>query len=163
MRVRLVRLPVILLTLVLAWPSFALSQPESTPAPSSTRREVRVGVPGVPAALDPAVALEGTIPLIARQVFDTLVAYHDGTTDVEPALATRWSVSRDYENPRVILGRAKLLDWIRTSATSDLQALAGRVYAAHSEVSSAGCSFSLDILHAEIRDFSEGHPASSGR
>jgi peptide/nickel transport system substrate-binding protein len=95
MRVRLVRLPVILLTLVLAWPSFALSQPEGAPAPSSIRREVRVGVPGVPAALDPAVALEGTIPLIARQVFDTLVAYHDGTTDVEPALATRWSVSRD--------------------------------------------------------------------
>src|SRR5438105_11841764 len=94
-RVRLVLLPVVLRPLVLAWPSFPLSQPEGAPAPSSIRREVRIGVPGVPAALDPAVALEGTIPLIARQVFDTLVAYHDGTTDVEPALATRWSVSRD--------------------------------------------------------------------
>jgi ABC-type transport system substrate-binding protein len=33
--------------------------------------------------------------LIERQIFDTLVAYSLETTDVEPALATRWSVSRD--------------------------------------------------------------------
>src|SRR3989454_10059930 len=95
LRISMVRLPVILLTLVLAWPASAPAQPPSAPGPPSIRREVRVGVPGVPAALDPAAALEGTIPLIARQVFDTLVAYRDGTTDVEPALATRWSVSRD--------------------------------------------------------------------
>ena len=95
MRVTVVRLPVILLTLVLAWPSSALSQAPSSPVPSGARREVRVGAPGIPAALDPATALEGTIPLIAHQVFDTLVAYGEGTTDVEPALATRWSVSRD--------------------------------------------------------------------
>ena len=95
MRVLVVRLPVIILTLVLAWPSSALSQAPSSPVPTSTRREVRVGALGIPAALDPATALEGTLPLIAHQVFDTLVAYHEGTTDVEPALATRWSVSRD--------------------------------------------------------------------
>src|SRR2546428_11924724 len=95
LRISMVRLPVILLTLVLAWPASPPAQPPSAPGPPSIRREVRVGVPGVPAALDPAAALEGTIPLIARQVFDTLVAYRDGTTDVEPALATRWSVSRD--------------------------------------------------------------------
>jgi len=95
MRVLVVRLPVIILTLVLAWPSSALSQAPSSPVPTSTRREVRVGALGIPAALDPATALEGTLPLIAHQVFDTLVAYHESTTDVEPALATRWSVSRD--------------------------------------------------------------------
>ncbi len=59
------------------------------------RRELRVGVSGVPAALDPAAALDGAVPLIARQVFDTLVAYRVGSTDVDPALATRWAVSRD--------------------------------------------------------------------
>jgi peptide/nickel transport system substrate-binding protein len=59
------------------------------------RREIRVGAVGVPAAFDPASALDGTIPLIARHVFDTLVAYRERSTDVEPALATRWSVSRD--------------------------------------------------------------------
>jgi peptide/nickel transport system substrate-binding protein len=95
MRVTVVCLPVIVLTLVLAWPSSPLSQAPSPPVPSSTRREVRIGAPGVPAVIDPATALEGTIPLIARQVFDTLVAYREGTTDVDPGLATRWSVSRD--------------------------------------------------------------------
>ena len=54
-----------------------------------------MGTLGVPAALDPAAALDGAGPLIARQVFDTLVAYREGSTDVEPSLATRWSVSRD--------------------------------------------------------------------
>src|SRR5437870_9714398 len=95
LRVLVVRLPVIILTLVLAWPSSALSQAPGSPLPTSARREVRVGALGIPAALDPATALEGTLPLIAHQVFDTLVAYHESTTDVEPALATRWSVSRD--------------------------------------------------------------------
>jgi peptide/nickel transport system substrate-binding protein len=59
------------------------------------RKELRVGVAGVPVTLDPITALEGATPLIARQVFDTLVAYREGTTDVEPALATRWTISRD--------------------------------------------------------------------
>ena len=59
------------------------------------RRELRIGVPGVPTLLEPAAALDGPMPLIARQVFDTLVQYRQGSTDVEPALATRWAVSRD--------------------------------------------------------------------
>jgi peptide/nickel transport system substrate-binding protein len=67
------------------------------PAGSSAqgRKELRVGIAGVPVALDPASALEGATPLIARQVFDTLVAYREGSTEIEPALATRWAVSRD--------------------------------------------------------------------
>jgi peptide/nickel transport system substrate-binding protein len=62
---------------------------------TSQRREARVGVVGVPAALDPAAGFEGTIPLIARHVFDTLVTYREGSTDIEAGLATRWAVSRD--------------------------------------------------------------------
>jgi len=62
---------------------------------AQTRHELRVGVPGLPADLDPASALSGAVPLVARQVFDTLVTYTRTSTDIEPALATRWSVSRD--------------------------------------------------------------------
>jgi peptide/nickel transport system substrate-binding protein len=64
----------------------------ATPGP---RREIHIGVTGLPAAIDPVAALDGAGPLIARQTFDTLLAYREGSTDVEPALATRWSVSRD--------------------------------------------------------------------
>ena len=67
----------------------------SAQTPSPARREVRVGLAGVPAALDPVAALEGAPALVARQVFETLVTYREGTTDIEPALATRWTVSRD--------------------------------------------------------------------
>jgi peptide/nickel transport system substrate-binding protein len=62
---------------------------------AQARRELRVGVAGVPVTLDPVAAVDGAIPLIARQVFDGLVAFRDGSTDVEPALATRWAVSKD--------------------------------------------------------------------
>ena len=40
-------------------------------------------------------ALEGAGALVSRQVFDTLVAYRESSTDVEPALALRWAVSRN--------------------------------------------------------------------
>ena len=59
------------------------------------RRELRVGLTRVPAVLDPATAIEGTAAILARQIFDSLLAYRDGSTDVEPGLATRWTVSRD--------------------------------------------------------------------
>lgn len=87
--------------LVSAQPATPPTMP-NWPAPSSpvtpppiSRREVRIGVVGVPAIFDPMSALEGTGPLVARQVLDTLVAYRESSTDIEPSLATRWAVSRD--------------------------------------------------------------------
>lgn len=56
---------------------------------------LRVGLPSLPTELDPATALEGSVPLIARQVFDTLVHYADGGSDIESGLALHWSVSRN--------------------------------------------------------------------
>src|SRR5437867_3144529 len=82
----------------LAAPPLAISpaRGQNTPLPTQVvRRELRVGAPGVPSALEPGAALEGTSPLIARQVFDTLVAWRAGSTEIEPALATRWNASRD--------------------------------------------------------------------
>lgn len=77
---------VLVLSVVFSWSGDVSAQ---------LRKELRVGVPAVPATLDPAAALDGAGPLICRQVFDTLVAYREGSTDIEPALATRWTVSRD--------------------------------------------------------------------
>ncbi len=56
---------------------------------------LRVGLPTVAATLDPATALDGPVSVIARQMFDTLVQYRDVTSDIEPGLASQWSVSRD--------------------------------------------------------------------
>jgi peptide/nickel transport system substrate-binding protein len=56
---------------------------------------LRVGLPSLPPELDPATGLDGSLPLIARQIFDTLVQYTESSSDVEPALATQWTVSRD--------------------------------------------------------------------
>src|SRR5947208_16511462 len=70
-----------------SWPSV------SSPQFASGRKEVRVGAVGIPSTLDPTVALDGGSALFARQVFDTMVAWKEGTSDIEPALATRCTVS----------------------------------------------------------------------
>jgi peptide/nickel transport system substrate-binding protein len=56
---------------------------------------LRVGLPSVPAALDPATAVDGPVTLVGRQVFDTLVQYREGSSDIEPGLAVQWTPSRD--------------------------------------------------------------------
>lgn len=67
----------------------------AAPGAAGSPDVLRVGLPSVPSTLDPATALDGPAALIARQVFDTLVQYREGSSDVEPGLASRWSVSRD--------------------------------------------------------------------
>jgi peptide/nickel transport system substrate-binding protein len=62
---------------------------------AQTRREVRVGVVGVPNNIEPSAGLEGTNSLITRLIFDTLLTYREGSTDIDVGLATRWVVSRD--------------------------------------------------------------------
>ena len=53
------------------------------------------GAQGEPVQLDPAVITDGISSRITRQVFDGLVRYKGATTEVEPALAEKWDVSRD--------------------------------------------------------------------
>ncbi|MBI2528049.1 MAG: hypothetical protein HYV93_18950 [Candidatus Rokubacteria bacterium] len=56
---------------------------------------LRVGVAALPGTLDPAGAAEGSAAIVTRQVFDRLVHYREGSSDVEPGLAAQWSVARD--------------------------------------------------------------------
>src|SRR3989442_10779797 len=88
-------LALVVTILVARAPVISSAQGPSAPSNAGVRRELRIGAPGVPAILDPGAALEGTTPLIARQVFDTLVIWREGSTDIEPGLATRWTASRD--------------------------------------------------------------------
>jgi len=54
-----------------------------------------VGRGGDSAALDPSIVTDGESLKIAQQVFDPLLAYKSGTTEVEPALAESWTISDD--------------------------------------------------------------------
>lgn len=60
-----------------------------------TGGELRVGLPALPQSLDPALAADESEVFVVRQLFDSLVQYKEGTTDIEPGLATSWTVSRD--------------------------------------------------------------------
>ncbi len=54
-----------------------------------------VGRGGDSAALDPAIVTDGESIKLAQQIFDPLLAYKQGTTEVEPALAESWEISDD--------------------------------------------------------------------
>ena len=56
--------------------------------------ELHIGVPRVPASLDPAEATAPSELLAMRLLYEGLVAFGE-RGDVEPALATTWIVSRD--------------------------------------------------------------------
>lgn len=89
-------LALVVIALATMAPGAGAQAPAGTvPLAAPPRREVRLGLAGLDPVADPVLALDGAGPLIARQVFDTLVAYREDSTDVEPALATRWTVSRD--------------------------------------------------------------------
>src|SRR2546422_1613951 len=66
----------------------------SVAAPASAQTFV-FGAQGEPVQFDPAVITDGISSRITRQVFDGLVRYKGATTEVEPALAEKWEVSRD--------------------------------------------------------------------
>src|SRR2546427_327387 len=63
-------------------------------APASAQTFV-FGAQGEPVQLDPAVITDGISSHLTRQIFDGLVKYRGATTEVEPALAEKWEVSRD--------------------------------------------------------------------
>ncbi len=54
------------------------------------RAAVVVGRPSDAISLDPARPTDNESAEVLEQVFETLVRYHPGTTNVEPALATSW-------------------------------------------------------------------------
>lgn len=63
--------------------------------PQPPAAELRIGIPELPRALDPARTAIGPALALFRQVFETLVEYGDHPGEIEPGLAAGWSVSRD--------------------------------------------------------------------
>lgn len=59
------------------------------------------GAPGAPDNFDPLFAQDGETFRPARQMYDTLITYKQGTSDLAPGLATEWA-----SNPRAPSGRS---------------------------------------------------------
>lgn len=73
--------------LLLAGPALA-----ATPKQGGT---LVYGKPKDAVGMDPATITDGESHDVTRMVFDTLIAYRQESTEVEPALATAWTVSKD--------------------------------------------------------------------
>ena len=114
----------------------------SAPSTAQIRRELRVGLVSLPTTMDPVVAADGPAAILARHLFDSLVQYRELSTDIEPALATRWAVSSDgltwtftlREGVRFHDGSPLVASDVVTSLerhlkTEDVHAQAGQVWA----------------------------------
>ncbi|WP_126427767.1 ABC transporter substrate-binding protein [Brevibacillus marinus] len=64
-------------------------------AAKSTQDTLIVGRGGDSAALDMAIVTDSESTKIGQQIFETLLDYRDGTTEVVPSLAENWDVSED--------------------------------------------------------------------
>ncbi|MFB3818134.1 MAG: ABC transporter substrate-binding protein [Candidatus Methylomirabilales bacterium] len=53
------------------------------------------GAQGEPVDLDPAIITDGISSRITRQIYEGLVKYRGATTEIAPALAEKWTVSKD--------------------------------------------------------------------
>lgn len=58
--------------------------------------ELVFGVPGAPDNFDPLYAQDGETFRVSRQIFDTLITYAPGTSDLAPGLATEWTPNADF-------------------------------------------------------------------
>lgn len=65
------------------------------PRPATPRDTLVVGTIRDPVELDPARAYDTASGAVITQIFDTLVGYKEGSTELEPRLAERWEVSPD--------------------------------------------------------------------
>src|SRR6476646_9188728 len=75
------------LTLVLLWTSAAAAQP--------AREAVVIGMEAEPPGLDPGQALGLHTLRVTAQLFETLVATPDDSTEVVPGLAESWTTTPD--------------------------------------------------------------------
>ncbi|MCZ8514262.1 ABC transporter substrate-binding protein [Paenibacillus filicis] len=64
-------------------------------APKKVQDTLIVGRGGDSASLDPSIVTDGESIKIAQQVFDKLLEYKPGTTEVQAGLAESWKVSSD--------------------------------------------------------------------
>lgn len=73
------------------------NQPAATEAAASgsTQDTLIIGRGGDSVSLDGSIVTDGESLKIAHQVFDSLLEYKEGTTEVEPALAESWEISTD--------------------------------------------------------------------
>lgn len=71
------------------------AEPAAEPSGEAAGGTLIVGRGGDSAALDPSIVTDGESLKIAQQVFDPLLAYKSGTTEVEGALAESWEISED--------------------------------------------------------------------
>ncbi|HEY7580341.1 MAG TPA: ABC transporter substrate-binding protein, partial [Acetobacteraceae bacterium] len=54
-----------------------------------------IGIAADPTGLDPEAVLNNTSGFVMATIFDSLVKYKPGTTEVAPGVADRWDVSAD--------------------------------------------------------------------
>jgi peptide/nickel transport system substrate-binding protein len=89
------RLSIFALVLVLAFSTFLTACGSKAGGDSASSNTLIYGRGADSITLDPIQATDGESLKVTKTIFDTLVEYKDTNTEIEPALAERWTVSPD--------------------------------------------------------------------
>lgn len=74
----------------------ATNSDRTTPTTSTANQQTLVyGSVGSPVNLEPGNITDGNSLIVQQQIYDRLLEFKPGTTDLQPSLATSWSVSPD--------------------------------------------------------------------
>jgi len=84
------------IALILANCKSAPNSDQTTTTTSSANQQVLVyGSGGSPVNLEPGNITDGNSLIVQQQIYERLLEFKPGTTDLQPSLATSWSVSAD--------------------------------------------------------------------
>ncbi|WAL60433.1 ABC transporter substrate-binding protein [Thermocoleostomius sinensis] len=76
-------------------PSTTTEGAPTTSSPTANASTLVFGSGGDPASLEPGNIEDGNSIYVQHQIYDRLIDYKPGTTELEPALATEWEASDD--------------------------------------------------------------------
>ncbi len=124
--------------------------PGTSGAPCFNREFRIVGIHNAEFRPNGAVKAEANQAILLDAI-EPLVTPHIGA--VAPQAPSRlWNLSRGKDEFRLIIGRAKLLDWLAASKSVSASNRAERIYAAIAAVHGAGKTFTTEILAASLTD-----------
>ncbi len=75
------------------------------PSHAASKKELRIGYPWDLKNLDPAITTTGGDNAVQANIFDALIGYKVGTTDLTPEAATKWEISEDQQSATFHLRR----------------------------------------------------------
>ncbi|MEQ8960783.1 MAG: ABC transporter substrate-binding protein, partial [Coleofasciculus sp. C2-GNP5-27] len=93
--IRFVLLAIVGMPMALGLANCDAQSPQTSESPAIPADTLVYGSGGQPVNLEPGNITDGNSIVVQHQIYNTLLSIKPGTTELEPGLATEWTVSED--------------------------------------------------------------------